>query len=248
MPDPRTPFRRLHRSLRRHGAAATLRRIGALALRRRNDEAFLQDFVREQDGTFDQDFNVDTGGFVKINELETVGKNRADAGDYQATSSVLFREMMAKLDIDFPSFTFVDIGSGKGRAVLLAAAHPFRRVIGIEFAPELCEVARRNLVTYTGPRLCEAIEIVCTDVDAYALPAGPTIFFLYNPFAGAMMERFAEKVLHHCAQSASPAYVLYCNPEQAQAFEAPGFANIASVEGYRVYRVETRTPAATLSS
>ena len=244
MPDPRMPFRRLQRSLKRHGAVATVRHIGTLPFRRHRHEDSLSDFVKEQDGTFDVDFNVDTGGFIKINDLKTVGRHRADAVDYQATSPSLFREMISKLDIDFPSYTFIDVGSGKGRAVLLAAAYPFRRIIGVEFAPQLCDTARRNLITYTGQLLCEDIEIVCEDVDGYSLPAGPAVFFIYNTFAATMMKRFANKVLRHSDDAEQPSCILYCSPEHADVYQDGRFTPIALDEGYRVYRVEPRAIAA----
>jgi hypothetical protein len=40
---------------------------------------------------------------------------------YQPTDPAEFREMMKALPIDFREFTFVDIGSGKGRTLLMAA-------------------------------------------------------------------------------------------------------------------------------
>ena len=68
---------------------------------------------------------------------------------YQPTEPELFRKMLASLiqaspKIDFREFTFIDIGSGKGRALLMAADYPFRRILGIELLPDLHRVARRE--------------------------------------------------------------------------------------------------------
>lgn len=58
-----------------------------------------------------------------------------------------FRALMASLSAPVDELTFVDLGAGKGRAMLLASELPFRRIVGVEFSPELCDVARRNLRT-----------------------------------------------------------------------------------------------------
>src|ERR1700727_1709448 len=55
---------------------------------------------------------------------------------YQPTESVLFHEMIAALGaqacFDFRDFTFVDLGSGKGRTLFMASVSPFRRIVGVE--------------------------------------------------------------------------------------------------------------------
>jgi len=45
-------------------------------------------------------------------------------------------------------FTFVDVGAGMGRAMLLAARMPFRAVVGAELNPALAKIAQRNLVLW----------------------------------------------------------------------------------------------------
>ena len=68
------------------------------------------------------------------------------------------------LHLDFQDFNFVDIGSGKGRALLLASDYPFREIIGIELSPELdrvaqgevaiCEVIRPGRTVHRPPVTC----------------------------------------------------------------------------------------------
>src|SRR5229473_3258379 len=42
---------------------------------------------------------------------------------YQATEPTLFREMLEALNIDFTQYTFIDLGSGKGRTLLMASEY-----------------------------------------------------------------------------------------------------------------------------
>ena len=67
---------------------------------------------------------------------------------YQPTEPALFTEMMASLNINFQEFTFIDLGSGKGRVLLMAADYPFRRILGVELFPALHHVAQQNLDAY----------------------------------------------------------------------------------------------------
>src|SRR5580693_6708790 len=87
---------------------------------------------RYGDVEYDWDFRVDTTGAA-------VGWRDRLSGHfhspYQPTEPALFHEMLASLiqaspKIDFREFTFIDIGSGKGRALLMAADYPFRRILG----------------------------------------------------------------------------------------------------------------------
>ena len=54
---------------------------------------------------------------------------------YQPTDPALFQEMMASLPIEFDQFTFVDLGSGKGRTLLMASEYPFRKIAGGPLKP-----------------------------------------------------------------------------------------------------------------
>ena len=64
----------------------------------------------------------------------------------------LFREIINSLRIDFREFTFLDIGSGKGRALLLAAEYPFRRIVGVELMPELNSMAEENIRRFASQK------------------------------------------------------------------------------------------------
>src|SRR5271155_1080663 len=72
---------------------------------------------------------------------------------YQPTDPALFHEMMASLStfIAFDTFTFIDIGSGKGRTLLMASEYPFRKIVGVELIQELHRAAAENLRAYQTP-------------------------------------------------------------------------------------------------
>src|SRR5258708_16896570 len=70
---------------------------------------------------------------------------------YQPTEPALFHEMMASLPIDFDGFTFIHLGSGKGRTLLMPAHYPFLRIVGVELIAELHRAAEENIRKYQNP-------------------------------------------------------------------------------------------------
>ena len=79
------------------------------------------------------------------------------------------------------------MGSGKGRA-LVAAALPFRRIVGVEFSPELEELARANVERFMRKSAYGgSIESVCEDATAYDLPPEPLVLHFFNPFEEPVM-------------------------------------------------------------
>jgi 16S rRNA G966 N2-methylase RsmD len=169
-------------------------------------------FTREQDGDFDQTYGVDTSGIVLLRELSVVGKHWTAGIDYQGIAPALFGEIIGHLKSRYEGYRFVDLGSGKGRALLLAAAHPFREIVGVEFSRELAAIAQRNIARYTGPRICNNITVVNSDAAEYQLPASPLIVFMYDPFDQEVMTPVASNIIMAARGSTLPSYVIYCHP------------------------------------
>jgi len=128
---------------------------------------------------------------------------------YQATEPALFTEMMAGLKIDFREFTFIDIGSGKGRVLLIAADYPFRRILGVELLPALNRVAQENLSAYkNGSQQCFQLEAVCGDAREFVFPAEPMVVYLFNP----LTEPELIEVMSNLSRCPRVVYLLYHNP------------------------------------
>jgi SAM-dependent methyltransferase len=87
---------------------------------------------------FDERFGVDTSGLIY--ELASGHQNDAYNNGYFAVAPSVFHSVMQavrdRLALDYRRFSFVDVGSGKGRALLLASDYPFREIIGVELSPE----------------------------------------------------------------------------------------------------------------
>ena len=121
--------------------------------------------------------------------------------------------MLDALAVDYSRFTFLDLGSGKGRALLMASDYPFRRILGVELVPELHRIARENIGKYRSPRqLCRAIESCCGDASQFVFPGEPLIIYLFNPFPQSLLRRVVANLEDSLRQCPRPVFLLYHNP------------------------------------
>jgi hypothetical protein len=159
---------------------------------------------------------------------------------YQATDPALFREMMASLPIEFDRFTFVDLGSGKGRTLLMASEYPFRRIVGVELIAELHRAAEENVRMYrSATQRCTQIEAVCTDACEFVLPDTPLVLYLFNPLLEAGLQRVLRNLERSLEQSPRRIWVVYHNPAMDSVVEASrALEKVGGREQFSVFRSE----------
>ena len=168
----RLPNRALN-SLRSRGPGPTLRMIRAYA----------------EDAVFELKYGVRTRRWVDVQDLDIVGENRSSSYSYVPVKVLLFRDALNEFGIPAHG-TFVDLGSGKGRALSLAVLYGFRRVVGVEFAQELCSHAEHNvrkLRERTGRQF--EVEVLNMDAARYSVADDDHVFFFYNPFGSEVLSR-----------------------------------------------------------
>ncbi|MGA2030829.1 MAG: class I SAM-dependent methyltransferase [Thermoguttaceae bacterium] len=141
-----------------------------------------------------------------------------------------FHEVLAQLSIDFEKFTFIDFGSGKGRALMLASEYPFAKIIGVDFSPRLNGIAEANLRAYQNPaRQCSAIELKCMDATEYEIPAEPAVLFFFNPFGEDLTRLIAKKLQASLQDYPRAVLVVYFWPTARKAWDELGTLQSVSV-------------------
>lgn len=192
----------------------------------------------EKDRAFDTRYGVDTAGIIELKQLHIPGTSWEYGVPYWAVDPDVYARLLGELTIRHEDFTFVDFGSGKGRAVLLASEFPFKKVIGVELSAELHRIARQNVRSFRSEQQrCRNIELVCTDALEYELPGGPGVYFFYNPFSKEIMERVGERIERSYRERPRDIYVLYVNPKEADAWErAASFRKVAGSGDYVIYK------------
>ena len=132
---------------------------------------------------------------------------------YQPTEPTLFREMLDTLAINFSEFTFIDLGSGKGRTLLMASDYPFQRIVGVELLPELHRAACENLRAYSNPsQRCFHLETIRADARDFESPADPIVLYLFNPLPEAGLMEVIRNLEKSLRDRPRPMFVLYHNP------------------------------------
>lgn len=142
---------------------------------------------------------IATVGTVGMHEL---GIDKPGHGEYGPTPFRDFHTMFSLVPIDAGRDVLIDYGSGKGRALILAAAYPFRRIIGVEFSPELNRVAVHNLEAARGRLRCRDVSTVVADAGAYAVPPDVTVAYFNNPFDRVLFEATLAQL--HASVTAHP--------------------------------------------
>jgi SAM-dependent methyltransferase len=117
--------------------------------------------------------------------------------------------------------TFVDLGAGMGRAVLLASELGFKEVVGVELHPVLAAKARKNVRLWRAAgREIGRMRIVEGDAVEFPLPERPVLVFLFNPFSAAVLRRLLRGWRKALAGRAEALDLLYVNNEQEHVLEA----------------------------
>jgi predicted RNA methylase len=144
---------------------------------------------------------------------------------YAAVPPSRFRNILARWQASEPphplaAYTFVDLGCGKGRAVLLASEFGFRETIGVELNPSLAEIARANADRWLadGKAQCP-VRIDQADAAEFLWPATPCVVFLFNPFGAEVMRSVVHSLSEAFRDSPDDLEVLYYKPEQGRTFE-----------------------------
>lgn len=237
-------IRRLQRAHYRFGATGLLPlavRRSRIAWSNRFGKPWSSNFF---DLEFDQLHHTDTAGRVELAELNTIPTETSGvAYHYAPISRRPFDEALARLNIDCSKYSFVDYGCGKGRALLLAAEHGFQKIIGVEFAPELCEVAQRNAEIYKKSSGAGVeISIECVDASTYQVPPGNCVLYFYNPFGEELMTRVVETIKAAPARESRDIYLAYFSPQWHKVLDRANFlsrqiSSVWSPDWYMVYKV-----------
>lgn len=153
-------------------------------------------------GLYERYARVRTAGDIEAQELGYAH------GIYIPSSWLVLRELFRSLEVA-ENDTFVDVGSGMGRVVLMAARRPFKRVIGVERSEQLNEVARGNIARTRHRLVCNDIEFVSVDVQQWEIPDDVTVVYLYCPFPAPVFERVVENVIASMNRAPRPVRVIY---------------------------------------
>jgi SAM-dependent methyltransferase len=195
-----------------------------------------------RDDSLDRKYGIDTRG-AAMPAAASGGRASAPHGyHYEPIQLAVFNRIMRALPHDPAGLTFVDFGSGKGRALVLAALRGFRRVIGIEYDEDLHRIAQRNVARFVGrARLRVSIELRCADALSSPLPDEDCLCFLYNTFDEEGMVRAIAGIDASLRKRPRRLLIAYRNPRHSDALSAASFLRcLERNRSFELYEAATR--------
>jgi hypothetical protein len=134
---------------------------------------------------FDRQNNITTASILLQADFGKNTQNQMHALYYRGSDSLVFHNALSSLKINFNEYTFIDFGSGKGKALFLASAYPFKKIIGIEFSEVLDAVAQENILQFKK----KDIKAYCMDAIDYEIPDESLVCYFYHPFDEYIMAK-----------------------------------------------------------
>jgi len=201
--------------------------------------------TRAEGRWFDATRHVDTAGYIALDQLTVMGSSQS-GNDYLAVRPSVARQALAHLPApNYEEYTFVDLGSGKGRMLFVAAEYPFRKIEGVEFAVQLHREAEQNIVSYRHRRRrCRDIRSVNMDATEYKFPDGNLVLYLYNPFGLEVTKKVFANLENAIAHTPRHVVVIMVNPEIGSVADSmPSLCLYYETRRFRVYQTAYVSPA-----
>jgi len=164
-------------------------------------------------------YEIDTGGVIHWDRIGANSSSGLYVHPFVSSQPSIIRQALRLLP-DCGGFTFVDLGAGKGRALVVASEFAFRRIVGVELSSDLVAVIAQNarVVAERYPQRPK-IEAVLSDVADYRLPDEPLVLFMYNPFFGPLMQRVVQAIERSLRNCPRDLHVVYVKPNMDRMFD-----------------------------
>jgi SAM-dependent methyltransferase len=167
---------------------------------------------------FDLLHGVETSGLIAAGNLITGHPNDAHVTAYYGVAPSILRTLIDQWRATDPPhplsrYTFLDIGAGKGRAMLVASEFPFHQIIGIELNPVMADIAQLNIDRWHEGHNTAPLLLFEQDALEFDLPHTPTLGFLFHPFEAPVLKKLLRRIETAFAKHPGTFDLLYVNSE-----------------------------------
>ncbi len=207
---------------------------------------YARSYVEERLEAFDARFGTDTSA-------PTFERNqKTSVHFYVPTTASTIYEILGSIPLQPNKFAFVDMGSGKGRALLVASEFPFKKIVGIELSEQLHRSAEQNVERYKpDSQQCETIELKCMDALDFAYSDEPLVLFLFDPFGREILQNVIANLEASLSAKPRDVYVVYVYPQFEDVLKGSRFLQMVKEGGpkwrpwsrYVVYAATTAAAA-----
>jgi len=190
-------------------------------------EALLYLLSQKPTDDFDKKYGVMTSGVTESSEAGIADETaRSLAVGYVPTRELVIRHILTNTTqgLDLGQYSFIDLGCGKGRTLIVAAQLPFKEVIGVELSPLHCEVAETNIKRYLSdvrnPVLCRNVRVSCVNAADFEFPDTNLLIYMYRPFVGPIFKNVADNMRRFQAETGRRVLIAYSCPVEELMLEA----------------------------
>jgi SAM-dependent methyltransferase len=168
---------------------------------------------------FDRMHGTDTSGCTPDAKIRWDAGLDIHAHGYAGSQPGVTRNVLATLP-GLETLTFVDLGCGKGRPLLVATEFPFKDIIGVELSPKLGDIATRNAARFAElyPDRTK-VRIVVGNAVEFPIPPGDVLVYLYNPFEEEPLRKVSANVEAALAAGRRRIFVVYFHPKFSSVFD-----------------------------
>lgn len=182
-------------------------------LRNSNYKLFTE--TESKDG-FDRKFGTKTA-FIKeqfdLEEFISIDRFQNSLRYYPTPIKAMYfaLDSLNELDVDYNKYTFIDVGSGTGRNLLIASEYPFAKIVGVEISKYLQRIAEENIKIYkSSTQKCKSIKSYCMNIVDFDIPNDEyLIFYFWVPFSEDVFKSLFLKISEFIYQKNKKIFLIF---------------------------------------
>tara|TARA_B100000315_G_C14499485_1_gene551635 strand:+ start:149 stop:859 length:711 start_codon:yes stop_codon:yes gene_type:complete len=160
------------------------------------------------DNSFDKKYKLKTNLKHDPKDSEPELMNVGQAEPYVPVRYKPFLGFLQRSGIN-PDLAFVDLGCGKGRAMIIAAEYGFKKIRGVEFSKKVHDCAQKNINQIQPHYQDTCFELFYLDVLNYQIRPDDSCFFLYHPFDKTILEMCLSNIQKSVEQNPRKIFLIY---------------------------------------
>lgn len=176
--------------------------------------------------------------FRKV-DLGQIGIVNPECSPYEPTDYLTFQQFM-KLTPPKDGDTLLDLGSGMGWVVIMAALYPFQKVIGVEISPQFNVIAEKNLNGVREKLRCKDVQLVTSNAADYSIASDVTHIYLFNPFSGEILKKVFQNIRQSLSTHPRNCVIMFKNPRNLERDVGP-CAWLRTVARFKARSLERNT-------
>lgn len=150
-------------------------------------------------------FGVDTYGRTTMEEIGIFNKELVD---YMPLGYYPIFSALKRIPIAKPQTVFLDYGCGKGRAVVVGASMPYKRVVGIEISEQLFSIAKTNIEKMKFKKASH-VDLYNMDATEYLITEDVNLIYFFNPFKGSVLQKVISNIKDSYERYPREIYIIY---------------------------------------